>query len=120
MPGLRRRHCSGNAPTTQGNAHKTPAAATAKTPKSGLEITAGIRAVIYRHIRVVCRIAALGYGPNASRPTVFLCSGARGVNVRICRCEHGLGTRVSDMQDRYLTCQCWRSTQVVRSWGSTS
>ena len=34
--------------------------------------------------------------------------------------EHGLGPRVSDMQDRYLTRQCWRSTQVVRSWGSTS
>ena len=25
-----------------------------------------------------------------------------------CRHEHGLGTRVSDMQDRYLTRQCWR------------
>ena len=37
--GLRRRQCSGNAPTTLGNAHKTPAAATAKTPGYGLEIT---------------------------------------------------------------------------------
>ena len=34
--------------------------------------------------------------------------------------EHGLGTRVSDMQDRCLTRQWWRFTQVVRSWGSTS
>ena len=37
--GLPQRHYSGNASTTQENPHKTPAAATAKTPGSGLEIT---------------------------------------------------------------------------------
>src|ERR1017187_10383679 len=37
--GLRRRHRSGNVSTTQQKAHKTPAAATARTPKLGLEIT---------------------------------------------------------------------------------
>lgn len=47
VPALRRRHCSGNASTTQENAHKTPAAATAKTHKSGLEITAATRACGY-------------------------------------------------------------------------
>src|SRR6266566_635605 len=36
---------SGNASTTQENAHKPPAAATAKTPKCGLEITAARRAL---------------------------------------------------------------------------
>ena len=35
MPGVRRRHCPGNASTTQENAHKTPAALTAKTPRFG-------------------------------------------------------------------------------------
>src|ERR1022692_58741 len=39
---LRRRHCSGNVSTTQQKAHKTPAAATARTPKSGVEITADL------------------------------------------------------------------------------
>jgi hypothetical protein len=36
---LRRRHCPGNASTRQQNAHKTPAAATARTPRFGLQIT---------------------------------------------------------------------------------
>jgi len=44
--------------------------------------SAATRAVFYRHIRVVGR---LWLWPNASRPTVFLCSGARGVSARICR-----------------------------------
>jgi hypothetical protein len=43
VPGLPRRHCLDNAPTTSGNAHKTPAAPTAKTPKCGLEIKAAPR-----------------------------------------------------------------------------
>ena len=38
---LRRRNCSGNASSTQENAHKTPAALTAKTPRFGLQITSG-------------------------------------------------------------------------------
>ena len=42
--GLRRRHCPGNASTTQEKAHKTPAAFTAKTPRFGLQITAATRA----------------------------------------------------------------------------
>ena len=52
-------------------------------------IVAGRRAVIYRHIRVVGRLAAPWLWPNASRPTVFLCSDARGVNVLICRRPSG-------------------------------
>jgi hypothetical protein len=47
--------------------------------------TAGRRAVIYRHIREVGRFGRPLVMANASRPTVFLCSGARRVNVRICR-----------------------------------
>jgi len=38
VPGLRRRHCSGNASTTRENGHETPAALTAKTSESGLEL----------------------------------------------------------------------------------
>jgi hypothetical protein len=35
---MRRRHCPGKAYTRQGNAHKIPAAATARTPRFGLQI----------------------------------------------------------------------------------
>ena len=92
MPGLRRRHCSGNASTTQENAHKPPAAATAKTPKCGLEITADTCAlarpvaVAERHGRAdrrrrdssafaSCR--AGGLWPERGKARV-VCSGAAG------------------------------------------
>ncbi len=40
--------------------------------------------------------------PNASRPTVFLCRGARGVNVRICRCP-------ADFRSPLVLSPGWRS-----------
>jgi len=45
----------------------------------------GYARVFYRDIRVVGRLAGLGYGPNASGPTVFLCSAAPGANAQFCR-----------------------------------
>src|ERR1700757_2938073 len=38
VSGARRRHCPGNASIMQENAHETPAALTAKTPRFGLQI----------------------------------------------------------------------------------
>ena len=66
-------------------------------------ISAGRRAVIYQHIRLIGRLVAPWLWPNASRPTVFLCSGARVVNVRICR-----GPVILTVQDRLR----WRSARL--------
>src|SRR5262249_22490572 len=44
-PALRRRQCADNGSSTPQNAHKTPSAVTAETPETGLEITAGVRAL---------------------------------------------------------------------------
>jgi hypothetical protein len=57
---------------------------------------AGLCAVIYRHIRADGRMAALVV-VQRERPTVFLCRGARGVNVRTCRDEGRWDTRCSPL-----------------------
>ena len=67
--GVRRRHCSGNASVTQKNAYKTPAAATAKTPRSGLT-TADTRAAMTAESTAVCnqRTAEGRHSRGAQRP----------------------------------------------------
>src|ERR1017187_9435743 len=90
--GLRRRHCSGNVSTTQQKAHKTPAAATAKTPKSGLEITAGRRANIKYPSRPLPPSTPPLRTAGPSGGLYVYASPRLGVNVRYCRvwCVSGL------------------------------
>ena len=75
---------------------------------------AGRRAVINRHIRVVGRLATPWSWPNESRPTVFLCSGARGVKVRICRMAL-VGNAGQPLQEDRLRSPPVRSAEVDAS-----
>jgi hypothetical protein len=74
--------------------------ATSETPQRGLEITAGLCAVIHR-----LHVATVRYGHSAIGSICILCISALGLNVRICR---GQGRSVALGAE-----PCTRSGQLV-------